>query len=311
MKRFKNILFLADGIRAPGPAFRRAVKLAEANGARLTVIDVLPESHSPATVGGGFLVEIDRLRREDREAELDGLIAPFREGGAVINRRVVTGIAFVEVIRTVIGEGYDLVIKSARPPDSFAQRTLGSTDLHLLRKCPCPVWIERVDTEGSYRTVLAVVDTREAADAESARLVLELARSLAEREGANLAVVETWTFEGEELLRSERSGLSSDEAEALVNETEACRRQGLDALLRDYGMTADDHRVHLIKGDTAPTVRALSSALGADLIVMGTLDRWGIPGVLIGSAAEDLLQLTQASVLAIKPYGFVSPVGAN
>ncbi len=311
MKRFKNILFLADGIRAPGPAFRRAVKLAEANGARLTVIDVLPDSHSPATVGGRFLVEIDRLRREDRETELDGLIAPFREGGAVINRRVVTGIAFVEVIRTVIGEGYDLVIKSARPPDSFAQRTLGSTDLHLLRKCPCPVWIERVDTEGSYRTVLAVVDTREAADAESARLVLELARSLAEREGANLAVVETWTFEGEELLRSDRSGLSSDEVEALLDETEACRRRALDAILRDHGMTTDDHRVHLIKGDSAPTVRALSSALGADLIVMGTLDRWGIPGVLIGIAAEDLLQLTQASVLAIKPYGFVSPVAAN
>lgn len=311
MKRFKNILFFADGTRTPGPAFRRAVRLAEANGARLTVIDVLPESHSPATVGDRVLVEIDRLRREDRETELDGLIAPFREGGAVINRHVVTGIAFVEVIRAVIGEGYDLVIKSARPPDSFAQRTLGSTDLHLLRKCPCPVWIERVETEGPYRTVLAVVDTREAADAESARLVLELARSLAEGEGANLAVVETWTFEGEELLRSDRSGLSNDEVESLVNEAEACRRRGLDALLGDYGMTADDHRVHLIKGDSAPTVRALSSALGADLVVMGTLDRWGIPGVLIGSAAEDLLQLTQASVLAIKPYGFVSPVAAS
>lgn len=311
MKRFKNILFFADGTRTPGPAFRRAVRLAEANGARLTVIDVLPESHSPATVGDRVLVEIDRLRREDRETELDGLIAPFREGGAVINRHVVTGIAFVEVIRAVIGEGYDLVIKSARPPDSFAQRTLGSTDLHLLRKCPCPVWIERVETEGPYRTVLAVVDTREAADAESARLVLELARSLAEGEGANLAVVETWTFEGEELLRSDRSGLSNDEVEALVNEAEACRRRGLDALLGDYSMTSDDHRVHLIKGDSAPTVRALSSALGADLVVMGTLDRWGIPGVLIGSAAEDLLQLTQASVLAIKPYGFVSPVAAS
>jgi nucleotide-binding universal stress UspA family protein len=139
---------------------------------------------------------------------------------------------------------------------------------------------------------------------------MDLASSLAEREGSNLSVVETWTFEGEDLLRSDRSGLSIEEAEALLDETEADRRRGLDTLLSSYGMTADDHRVHLLKGELAPTVRSLCAQLGVDLIVMGTLDRWGVPGVFIASAAEDLLQMTPVSVLAIKPYGFVSPVAA-
>jgi nucleotide-binding universal stress UspA family protein len=43
---------------------------------------------------------------------------------------------------------------------------------------------------------------------------------------------------------------------------------------------------------------------------MGTLGRPGTPGVFIGNTAEDVLQTTQASVLAIKPFGFVSPVTA-
>ncbi len=48
--------------------------------------------------------------------------------------------------------------------------------------------------------------------------------------------------------------------------------------------------------------------VSADLIVMGTKGRTGIPGLIIGNTAENVLQRTKASVLAVKPNGFVSPV---
>ena len=60
--------------------------------------------------------------------------------------------------------------------------------------------------------------------------------------------------------------------------------------------------------DPAPTLRALSQELKADLIVMGTVGRTGIPGFFIGNTAEELLQTSQASILAVKPTGFRSPV---
>ena len=41
---------------------------------------------------------------------------------------------------------------------------------------------------------------------------------------------------------------------------------------------------------------------------MGTLGRNGIPGLFIGNTAEDVLQATRASVLAVKPEDFASPV---
>jgi len=34
----------------------------------------------------------------------------------------------------------------------------------------------------------------------------------------------------------------------------------------------------------------------------------GVPGFFMGNTAEEVLQTTMASVLAVKPAGFVSPV---
>ena len=48
---------------------------------------------------------------------------------------------------------------------------------------------------------------------------------------------------------------------------------------------------------------------GIDLVVMGTVARGGIAGLLIGNTAERILRKLPCSVLAVKPDGFVSPVG--
>jgi nucleotide-binding universal stress UspA family protein len=50
---------------------------------------------------------------------------------------------------------------------------------------------------------------------------------------------------------------------------------------------------------------------GIDLVVMGTVARRGIPGLLIGNTAERILRKLPCSVLAVKPDGFVSPVSLD
>jgi universal stress protein E len=45
-----------------------------------------------------------------------------------------------------------------------------------------------------------------------------------------------------------------------------------------------------------------------NLLVMGTIARTGLPGVLIGNTAEKVLDSVHCSVVAIKPAGFVSPL---
>jgi len=45
-----------------------------------------------------------------------------------------------------------------------------------------------------------------------------------------------------------------------------------------------------------------------DLIVMDTIGRTGIPGMIMGNTAERLLDRVECSILAIKPEGYISPV---
>ncbi|MGD8616212.1 MAG: universal stress protein, partial [Gammaproteobacteria bacterium] len=196
-------------------------------------------------------------------------------------------------------------------PQGFSERLLGSTDMHLLRKCPCPVWIDRPNAALPYRTVLAAVNPLDAEAPGRDRLVMDLATSLANRESARLAVVHAWRLFGESMLRNGRARISEAELEGLLEQTRERHRERLDTLLEPYGLGTGDDAVHLVKGEAAPTIREMSEKLSADLIVMGTLGRVGIPGVFIGNTAEEVLQTTRASVLAVKPAGFVSPVTAD
>ncbi|MEQ1895543.1 MAG: universal stress protein [Planctomycetota bacterium] len=48
--------------------------------------------------------------------------------------------------------------------------------------------------------------------------------------------------------------------------------------------------------------------VGAGLLVMGSVSRGGITGLLLGNTAERLLDRVSCSLLTIKPRDFVSPV---
>ena len=47
---------------------------------------------------------------------------------------------------------------------------------------------------------------------------------------------------------------------------------------------------------------------GFELVVMGSLGRSGVAGVLIGETAETVIRSVRCSVLVVKPPGFVCPI---
>ena len=65
---------------------------------------------------------------------------------------------------------------------------------------------------------------------------------------------------------------------------------------------------HLIKGSARKVIPALVRSVKAELVVMGTVARTGIPGYFMGSTAELVLSQIDCAVLAVKPSGFVTPV---
>ncbi len=48
--------------------------------------------------------------------------------------------------------------------------------------------------------------------------------------------------------------------------------------------------------------------MDADLVIMATVCRTGIPGLIVGNTAETVMNKVDCSILAIKPQKFVSNV---
>jgi len=320
MKRFKNILYLNEPAVDQASTIARAVSLAVNNQADLTIVDVIPTQVVTAGIGlppGGPVSEDLRAAVEsDHRKALESMVQPFSER-LQVRLDVLVGKTYLEAIRAVLKNGYDLLIKPAENP-SWTHRLFGSDDLHLLRKCPCPVWLMKPSEKSNYGSILAAVDFDLMAPSPSEndlnREILELAASLALSDSASLHIAHAWEALAEKTMLS-RGGMSPEGLAAYVEREHERHRKELYRLaeqLRNWiSKEAYDYLspgFHLPEGPAKKVIAPLAEGLGADLVVMGTVARTGISGLIIGNTAEAILDQLECSVLAIKPPGFKTPV---
>ena len=319
MKRFSNLLLIADADVEHSAALQRAMALAKNNQATLTVcaiVDAVPAEMQMAitAVTPEELCDIGVAEKRERLDEISRKIA---EEGIVVEAVVLVGKPFIEIIRLVLDANYDLIIKSAEGAPRVKDTLFGSLDMHLMRKSPCPVWIVKSSEHPHYRRILAAVDQ----DPEDAvkdalnRQILEMSASLSLSEFSELHIVHAWRLYGESFYRSPRIPLSDSEVDEIVTEEASARRRWLENLVHTYGTEADEDMVdyvepklHVIEGDARYVVPMTARELDVDLIVMGTVARTGIAGFFMGNTAENILTQLDCSVLTVKPPGFISPI---
>jgi universal stress protein E len=323
MNRFRNILVAIDGDHAPQGLLARAARLAKQNGASVKLIAVVEDLPWYTRLVLPTAEELQSLIVRKRAEVLEHLAGQLRQDGVVASSSVLLGRRHVEMVREALDGGHDLLMKQAEPNEDVL---FGSTDMHLLRDCPCPIWLVNPGQgDRPYSRVLAAVDPAPPPDEsdvlhlkadltpKDAALdvrILELAGSMAELEGAELHVLHAWSAPGEELLMGEAS-LAQEQVERYVEDSRAEARKALDGLLAATPDRAGRRTVHLLKGNPADVIADFARAGRADLIVMGTVARTGLRGFLIGNTAETVFQRVDCSVLAIKPGGFVSPLAKD
>lgn len=311
MERFKNILLIAGGDNWNTTSLKRAVALAKNNSARLTVVDVVGEL--PRELGvvatSRHRVEVQSLVVAERLKQLEQHIEAVVTNGIRVNAKVLVGKPFLEIIREVLKKKHDLVMKTAQGEGRLKEAIFGSTAMHLLRKCPCPVWMLMPTHRRHYVKILAAVDP-DPIDADKNALntnIMELATSLARTEGSELHVTHCWSLYGETLLMRP-GGMSRSEVAELAREAQTEHGDRLYQLVERHAPALPNNRVHLLKGDAEALIPALARRKNIEIIVMGTVVRTGIAGFIVGNTAENILQRVDCSVLTVKPNGFVSPV---
>lgn len=322
MTIFRDILCVVDIREDCTAAVERAVTLAENNQATLTVVDVV--ERMPAGIGmpewGPISVDLQSAMETNHAQELETLSNPYRQR-IPIKTKMLSGTCFLEIVRQVLSDGHDLVIKVSEKL-AWLDRMFGSDDMNLLRECPCPVWLLKPQAEKSYKRILAAVDVDDAyppMELKSRhalnRQILEMATSLALSEFAELHVVGAWRAMGESLMRGALMHTPEAKIVAYVEQVRRRHETSLNGLMREVhsklGKDVAEYlnpRPHLVKGWAREEIPALAKQRKADVIVMGTVARTGIPGFIMGNTAEMILNQIDCSVLAIKPPGFETPV---
>lgn len=311
MQQFKNILLVAGGEGWESNALKRAVALAKNNRAHLCVIDVVEEMpwNMRMLITSTRLADIQRLAVSERLKELKQHVKPILDKGIKYSVKVRVGTPFLEIIQEVLKNKHDLVMKTARGGSRLKEVIFGSTAMHLMRKCPCPVWVIKPSQQKKFAKIMAAVDPdptdekRKALDTK----IMELATSLARIEGSELHVVHCWKLFGEKIF-SGSGRMSRSEVDKLARTVRMEHKDRISMLVEKHAPGLLSTRIHLLKGEADELLPALAKRKGIELIVMGTASRTGIEGFLIGNTAEKVLQQVDCSVLTIKPDGFVTPV---
>jgi nucleotide-binding universal stress UspA family protein len=310
MQRFKNVLIMASQGVDHTQLMRSAEHLAVTNQARLTVFDAVPPLRSRRTGIAGYRSEdLQQLIESDRRSELEAIaqLAP----NVTVDVDVITGTPYIEAIRRVVSHGHDLVMVIPDQPGGLVGLARASTTMHLLRKSPVPVWVFRPEVPSDGDVLTAVGPFEEGRPSSLDVKLVQLGRSLAERRGSRFHLVHGWRLEGESLLRNSRVGMPADEVDELVSREEALARSGVMALLEDAGISEHEALLHLIKGKPVDAISDVAAEVDPGVVIMGSLARTGVAGMLIGNTAETTLGSLRSSIIAVKPEGFVSPIAVD
>jgi nucleotide-binding universal stress UspA family protein len=310
MNEFKKILVATDTRLEHHPILDEAAEIALHSGGTLKIVDVAPEFSWTVRLTMSDYEHVQKLIRQEKAEALEALAEPLRLRGIDVETKVLQGKTSVEVIREVLRAGHDLVLRVAKGPHSRSKSFFGNTGSRLLRQCPCAVWLVSQTTTPTFHHILACVDTSSGneMDEELNRRVYELSESISGYHHSRFSVVHAWSIWNEQMLKGR---IGEDLFETIEANNEAQVRKLLNEFLARYNTNADAENVHMIKGEPADVIVNLTFQEGVDLVVMGTVARSGVAGMITGNSAEQILSRIQCSVLALKPSNFVSPIQLN
>lgn len=185
-----------------------------------------------------------------------------------------------------------LVIKQHMPENPLKKAILTPDDWKILRYTPCPVLIVKTDTPWTEGTILAAIDVGNS-DAKHRTLNTSIVANAAEI--ARVAKADL------HLLSAHPSPMLSA-ADPTFQLSETIHARYLEQC-KSYAEQFElgDAQIHVEEGPADVLIPHTASKLKAAVVVLGTVARTGLSGVLIGNTAEVVLDLLECDVAVLKP----------
>jgi len=274
-------------------AARQALWLAARTGAQVEFIHSTyrdPEEPGPPRAAPG-----DAARRQ-----IEDLVAGSGSNVTIRGLALTEAKPWFALIQRALANEADLVVVAKRNHSRRTDRRLGSVSMKLVRKCPVPVWVVKPEHPVVHQSVLAATDLSLVGD-----LATEYAAFVADADQCKLCVVHAWQVPMELQLSAARIGDDETARQKL-----AISRSALEHIRGVPSIASLGDRAEILLACDTPSsaILQLAEREQPDLVVMGTISRGGLAGLLVGNTAEKLLYQLDCSILTVKPEDFVCPL---
>jgi len=317
----KHLLFISQHTQHEQALFDWVLAFAQSQGATVTVLRVLPEPEAGIFLWFENLLPTEVMHRQSKVVlgEFTAWKTQAAKAGVTLTTEVLFGKLFYKAIQYAVKTSVDWIIKQTdEATQGLTANIFNSQDKHLLRKCPCPVLLHKHGTALPFNKIMASIDVdlyaETLAPCDFNQSILKQAIFMAQwqqriyQNNTYLEVVHAWQADAENLVHYWNPDLSEGD---LLKWTENSRQQHLTAIemeLNALNASNIEFETVLPKGAAVEVIPHVVEQHQVDLLVMGTLGREGLPGMIIGNTSESILEQINCSVLALKPRNFVSPI---
>ncbi len=309
MKRFNNILICGHPDQVDVKLLEHAADIANHNQANVKVIHVVTDY--PKNVRNWWNVRNPgKLRNKiirEREDFLDGLVESLKKFGVEnVTRELHWGEPLVEVANEVIHNHHDLVMVVSKHSGKVSYSTFGYSSMDLLRQCPIPIWVAQKKVKKRVHRIVAALGGSggEIKIEDTNAKILEYAAAVAEAEKSQVHIVHAMPLYGSKSRKKHRDEWLGADLVAYIDNVRSQVKQHCNEYLAEHGISLSDDQLHLLIGMPTDVIPEFVESNHADLVVMASVARTGIPGLVVGNASEKVLPKIGCPLLIVKSDQF-------
>ncbi|MDA7979006.1 MAG: universal stress protein [Pirellulales bacterium] len=299
MTGFKNILVGIDTEQPDPGTLNQAKAIARRYDAKIKLLDTVPEFSWLSKAFTPRHKDLLELLIQEQRERLDAIAVEIGSEGFDVSVRCQAGRQSAALIQEATEGGHDLVMRVAKGRFSRRSGSMGTSAMKLLRRCPCALWLTKPgQTEPAERVMAAVDATPE--DEDHGKLnfrILQLASEVCVKK-EDLHAVYVWEVFGESIFKAK---MPEDEFQTLEQEFRERNATSFNRVLEPHGLSLESPNVAMHHGDPVNVIPQSLASNSIDLLVMGTVAREGIPGMLLGNTAEALVDKIKCGLLTIHP----------
>lgn len=307
MLDINHILVVLDPEHTEQIALAKAMWLAKQVEADISLLTSVYEPYAAnhSALDAETQLRLKAARIDSSKAWLANFVEDIQDQEIAVQTNVIWCPRLDEAVMMSLAEAdYDLVIKGT-DHHSLIDKLFPHCDWNILRHCPAPVMLVKSAKPWASNRILASIDatTHDEAHQRINENILDYAEHLADHLSTDLHLVNAVPQLALALAMVPEAPIPSDIQPSLMEE----HRKACEQYAHKYSLKPQ--QIHIEEGETDQVVATVVEDIDADLLLVGSVGRSGLSGLLLGNSSEALVDQVLCDLLIIKERdGVAEPI---